>query len=134
MKVMRNIFTILFLVLISITCPINSVKAADDLSPSSIISDGKSFLDDGKSDVEIFNEDNQRQGVDKIYYTFLTISIVVAVLIGVIMAIQFMTSGASGQAKVKEKLVPYAVGAFVVFGAFAIWKIVYDILNNVMPQ
>ena len=134
MKIIKNIIAILFIISVFTLFPINEVHAATDISPTSVIQGGKDFLSDGDTGYNVFNEQAQQEGVDTIYYTFLTISIVVAVLIGGILAVQFITSGAAGQAKVKEKLIPYAIGAFVVFGAFAIWKIAYGILNSVMPQ
>ena len=60
----------------------------------------------------------------------LGIAVAVAVIIGTVMGIQFITSGVSGQAKIKEKLIPYAIGCVVSFGAFGIWKVVMTILNS----
>lgn len=72
----------------------------------------------------------KKSGVDQIYFTMLTIAIVLAFFVGAVLGIQFITSGAVGQAKVKEKLIPYALGAFVIFGAFGIWRIAYNVLNG----
>ena len=41
-----------------------------------------------------------------------------------------MMSGAEGKAQIKELLVPYIVGCIVVFGAFAIWKLLVTILSG----
>ena len=88
-----------------------------------------SFLNNAENR-EIFNSDSERSAVDQIYFTMLTIGIVLAVLAGGILGIQFITSGAAGQAKVKEKLIPFALGALVIFGAFGIWRLVYNLLNG----
>ena len=34
------------------------------------------------------------------------------------------------KANIKEVLVPYVVGCIVIFGAFAIWKLIVTILGN----
>lgn len=67
---------------------------------------------------------------NKFYNIFLTIGIVVAVIVGMILGIKFMVGGAEEKANIKEILVPYIVGCIVVFGAFAIWKLVVTILSN----
>ena len=48
-----------------------------------------------------------------------------------VIGIQFITSGVEGKAKVKEKLIPYGVGCVVAFGAFGIWRLVLNILQDV---
>ena len=67
---------------------------------------------------------------DLLYNTLFIIAIVVAVIIGMIIAIQFMTASASEKAKVKETLVPYVAGCIVIFGAFGIWKLIVELLSS----
>lgn len=50
-----------------------------------------------------------------------------AVVIAMILGIQFMVASASEKAKVKEAIIPFVVGCIVVFGAFTIWKIAVNI-------
>lgn len=64
------------------------------------------------------------------YNILLTVGIVVAAIVGSILGIKFMMSGAEGKAQIKELLVPYIVGCIVVFGAFAIWKLLVTILSG----
>ncbi len=71
------------------------------------------------------------QKFSQTYYNILfTIGVVVATLVGLVLGIRFMISGAEGKANVKELLVPYIVGCVVVFGAFAIWKLLVSILSG----
>ena len=71
------------------------------------------------------------QKFSKTYYNILfTIGVVVATLVGLVLGIRFMISGAEGKANIKELLVPYIVGCVVVFGAFAIWKLLVSILSG----
>lgn len=72
----------------------------------------------------------KKSGIDQIYFTMLTAAIIIAFFVGSVLAIQFITSGAVGQAKVKEKLIPFALGTVVIFGAFGIWRITYNVLNG----
>lgn len=41
-----------------------------------------------------------------------------------------MMGSASQKAETKELIVPYVVGCVVIFGAFTIWKIVIELLNQ----
>ncbi len=41
-----------------------------------------------------------------------------------------MMEGAEGKAEVQKALVPYVIGCVVIFGAFAIWKIVVTVLQG----
>ena len=71
------------------------------------------------------------QSFSQTYYNILlTIGIVVAAIVGSILGIKFMISGAEEKAQIKELLVPYIVGCIVVFGAFAIWKLLVTILSG----
>ena len=58
------------------------------------------------------------------------IGIIVTVVALMIIGIKFMTASASEKAKVKETLVPYIAGCIVAFGAFAIWKLVVELLGS----
>ena len=69
--------------------------------------------------------------IDLIYNIFLAVGLVVAVICGLILGIQFMMSSSEGQAEVKEKLVPFIVGCVVIFGAFGIWKLVMVLLQPI---
>lgn len=130
MRFMKKIFIMMIAILCIMICtPLKSEAAMFDTGQ--IINGGDSFLNKAE-DRNIFDATNERSAIDQIYYVMLTIGIVLAVVVGIILGIQFITTGAAGQAKVKEKLIPFALGAFVVFGAFGIWRMVYNILNNTL--
>jgi len=46
-----------------------------------------------------------------------------------IIGIQFIIGSVDEKAKIKETLVPYVIGVFIIFSAFGIWKIVMSIGN-----
>lgn len=62
------------------------------------------------------------------YYLY---GIAVAIIIGLVLGIQFMAGSVEQKAKVKDSLIPYIVGCVVIFGAFGIWKIVLTVLEGV---
>ena len=93
---------------------------------SDIFNVGGNFIKQGKSEVnanEIINNAELKKESNKIYNILLTLGIVLSVIIGGILGIQMMWGSIEQQVKAKEMLMPYAIGCFVIFGAFGIWKI-----------
>lgn len=127
MKVIKKISIIAIVILSTIMIMPQKSEAAFDMG--TIMNGANSFIANAENR-ELFNADNERSAVDQIYFTMLTLGIVIAIFVGSVLGIQFITTGAEGQAKVKEKLIPFVVGAFVVFGAFGIWRITYNVLNG----
>lgn len=68
---------------------------------------------------------------DTIYNIFLGVGTGIAIIVGAILGIQFMTAGVDKKVEVKEALVPYVISCIVIFGSFGIWKLVVTILNSV---
>ena len=66
-----------------------------------------------------------------IYNIALQIGVAVAVLAGMALGIKFMISGVDEKADVKKALTVYIVGCVVIFGAFGIWKLVVEIMQNI---
>lgn len=66
-----------------------------------------------------------------IYNIALQIGVAVAVLVGMALGIKFMMSGVDERADVKKALTVYIVGCVVIFGAFGIWKLVVEIMQNI---
>lgn len=64
-----------------------------------------------------------------IYNALLGVGIVMAVIVGMILGIKYMTAESEEKAAVKESLVAYLIACCVIFGAFTIWKVVVEILN-----
>ena len=100
-------------------------------SLENIITSADKFLEDGKKDSETtIKSESLRNMSNLVYNILLIIGIIVAVVVGLIIGIQFMMGSASEKAKVKETLVPYCAGCIVLFGSFAIWKLVVTILQS----
>lgn len=127
---MRKSIIVLLILSIFFICIPTYSKA---LTLTEVFEGGDRFL--GKaSDKQLFDEDNETEAINTIYWIALGIAVAAAVIIGMVLGIQFITSGASGQAKVKEKLIPFCVGCVVAFGAFGIWKFTLNILNSTFPD
>ena len=99
----------------------------------SIFADADNFLDKGKREYEIPKEQVKKMS-QQVYRTIMIIGIVVAFIVGGILAIQFITGGEVDKAEVKKKLIPYVIGMVVLFGSFTIWKIITDALQDAQSK
>ncbi len=127
MKIIKKISIIL--IFLALTSMILNPKSSEAGLLSNSLNGGNTFIENA-NDNEIFNTTNAEQGIGDLYYLLLGISIIAAFAVGSVIGIQFITSGVSGKAKIKEKLIPFGLGLIVVFGGFGIWKLVFDILNG----
>lgn len=101
----------------------------DTTDLDTIIDSADSFINSG-TDNKI-SDKNLQQLSESIYSILLIVGIIVAVIIGAILGIRFMTGSVEQQADVKKLLVPYIAGCVVVFGAFGIWKIAVTIIASI---
>ena len=70
------------------------------------------------------------QVVDNIYSIIFPLGVATTVIIGGVLGIKFMVASAEEKAKLKESLIPYAIGCVVIYGAFGIWKLAIVILSQ----
>lgn len=100
------------------------------------VGDAENFLGAGKNDEENnktivgINQELLNEASSNIYNILSSIGMIISVIVGLILGIIYMMSSAVDKAKVKESLMPYLVGSFVIFGAFGIWKIVINTLGG----
>ena len=123
----KAIIIALISIMICATFPINNSHAS---GIGEIVSGADDFISDGASDQPI-TEDDLQELSGPLYTALLVIGIVVAVVVGLVIGIKFMTGSVEEKAKVKETLIPYIAGCIVVFGAFAIWRLVVNIMRGV---
>lgn len=81
----------------------------------------------------VINEEALADTSSTIYNILFSIALVLAFAVGMIIGIQFIVASVDEKAKIKETLVPYVIGVFVIFSAFTIWKITIKIGNDVVP-
>ncbi len=110
------------------------------------IKQGRKFLSEGKKStitqkdengnvVEVvvpFDDEGMKSSLSDIFNTLALIGSAITVIVGGIIGIQFMLASAEDKAKIKESMIPYVIGAFVVFGAFGIWRLVVTVLDTVV--
>ena len=83
----------------------------------------------GANTENTISQSSLKNTIDLIYNILLAVGIIVAVVAGAILGVQFMVASADGKAELKERLVPYVVGCVVIFGAFGIWKLAVNIVS-----
>lgn len=93
---------------------------ADDFFNSGLENEGR-----------VINLGNLQITSNFVYNILLSIAIVVAVIWGMILGIQFLIGAAEQRAETKKALVPYFIGCVVIFGAFGIWAFVVNILQSI---
>ena len=77
------------------------------------------------------NTDDLNQGASKVYNLLLAIATAVAIIVGAMLGIQYMTAGIDKKVEVKESLFPYIISCIVVFGSLGIWKLVVTIMAQI---
>lgn len=130
---------ILAIIFMATFVPISNAFTIDD-----ILTQGEGFLEEGEKNNEYkedehgnvisspaLDEGRLKESVNQVYNILLTIGIVLSVLLGAILGIKYMVGSIEDQAKIKETLIPYALGCFVVFGAFGIWKIIINLGQSI---
>ncbi len=130
-KLLKIIIKIILISIIVQTISIPNVKATtlDD-----IFEVGNIFINEGKTQSRknsAINYSEFRLTVASIGNILTSLGVVLAVIIGAILGIQIMWGSIEQQAKVKEMLMPYAIGCIVIFGAFGIWKLAITIFSQI---
>ena len=97
---------------------------------SNIVSGADGFIQNGQGSSKIDNDDIHNLS-DSLYNILLIIGTVIAMIVGVVLGIQFITGSVEAKSKVKESLIPYVVGCIVIFGAFGIWKLAITVLQGI---
>lgn len=122
--VIKNIiFLIIFMLLVLFLFPTeNYADTIDDTFTSA-----DNFLK--KGDTSTINSGELKNASDFIYNALLAVGMIGAVIVGIILGIKYMMANSEDKATLKETLTPYIISCCVIFGAFAIWKLVINILQ-----
>ena len=130
MKKAIKFLLILVCIIIFITNINNShVYAASILSNT--ISGGKGFIDSSSDAKNKIDETTLKDTSSDIYNTLLVISFFVVAIVGITLGIKFMMAGVEEKAQLKHSLIVFFIGATVAYGAFAIWKVMVEVLNKI---
>lgn len=96
-----------------------------------VIDNGKSFLEVEKPGLASTPEESKLQALSNtVSGILLTIALAVTLISAVVMGINFVVQSVEDKAKIKESMIPWVIGIFVSFGAYAIWKITMSIFYN----
>jgi len=125
-KLVKKVILVLIFSLISCIIFTNTTFAS---SLDNMISSADAFLQTGQDNA--INTTALKSTSDYIYNTLLVIAVAVAVIVGTYLGIKFMMESAEDKAKIKESLIPFVVGCFIIFGAFGIWKIAVNVGNKI---
>lgn len=125
-SILGKIAIIMFALILITICNSNSVFAMDET-----ITQADGFL--GAANESPIDQGALKSTSDYVYNVLFTIAVVLAFAVGMIIGIKFMFGSVDEQAKIKETLVPYVIGVFVVFASFTIWKIVVNIGEDISP-
>lgn len=118
---------VLMIMILIILTPISNASTMDN-----IFNKGDIFLQEGKNEGNnLISQSQLKTNINDLYNILFTIGVALSVLIGAVLGIKFMVGSVEEQAKIKETLIPYAIGCIVVFGGFGIWKIIITIGGNI---
>lgn len=98
-------------------------NASGGLDPAGMANNLKGTTSDAQNDV--MNIGNQIIGI------ITTVGVVVAVVILLVLGIKYMMGSASEKAEYKKTMIPYLVGAILIFGASAITKVVVSLASGI---
>ncbi len=123
---MKNTIKILILTLLIVMFFIPNTFAIGN-----ILSKGEDWTGTGSQHTAQTMDTNQiKQVSSDLYNLLLAVATVVAVVVGAILGIKFMTAGIDQKVQVKESLFPYLISCIVVFGSLGIWKLVVKIMSS----
>ena len=119
MKKLTKILTVILLVAMILTTFTTIVNA--------------SYSDqvDGLFDVDAEGTDGIMNVGGNIVSIVTTIGIIVAVVVLLVLGIKYMMGSASEKAEYKKTMIPYLVGALIIFGASAIAKAVIAMTSSI---
>lgn len=124
MKKMSKIVSIILMAMILVTMTTTVMAAGEtakaaDITPSSI--------DGSTSDVDVINISTLGNSIVRI---LTTVGVVASVIVLVVLGIKYMMGSAEEKAEYKKTLMPYVIGAGLVFAASGIANIVYTFMQG----
>lgn len=120
-KTVKLISILLFVAMISIS--LTTVVSANGIDAANLANQLKGNTSVAEGDV--VNIGNQIIGI------ITTVGVVVAVVILLVLGIKYMMGSASEKAEYKKTMIPYLVGAILIFGASAITKVVVGLASGI---
>jgi len=127
----KTICIIILVMMITTGTSLNSSILATT-SAGDIISGADGFISKGEKDAADIIDDTELKNLsDTIYTILVVVGVVIAIIVGAVLGLKFITEGVDGKAEVKKAIMAYVVGCVVIFGAFIIWRIVVNVLRGI---
>lgn len=121
------IIQLLLIVVIAII-PVKTYAAvAASETIDNVVKGADSFLEKGNN-ISV-DKGELKSTSNFIYNILLGISMIIAVIVGMLLGIKYMSAGSEDKAAIKETLVPYIISCCLIFGAFTIWKFIINVLS-----
>ena len=120
-QLMSIIFFIFLLQLVFIPSMSNAQNIGD------VVTEGDNWLNNAKV---LVDQSKLKESQSFIYNALLVVGIIITVFWGGYIGIKFMYASAEDKADIKQTMIPYVVGCIVIYGGFAIWKLVITILDS----
>lgn len=124
MKKMSKIVSIILMAMILVTMT-TTVMAAEETEKAADIT--PSSIDGSTSDVDVTNISTLGNSIVRI---LTTVGVVASVIVLVVLGIKYMMGSAEEKAEYKKTLMPYVIGAGLVFAASGIANIVYTFMQG----
>ena len=124
-KILVRIILILFVLFILIQ-PFQISYGVD------IVKEARDWFIAARNGEQIFNPDDIASAIAPISQILFAVGLVVLFVVGVVMGIKFITASPEEQGKIKGQLIGLAISAVVILGAYTIWKLTYDLMDDII--
>ena len=118
MKKLSKILLFVATIMLIFTVTTNVMAASSAITPDQIT---------GESDVDVSGISNIGNSIVRI---LSTVGIVASVIVLIVLGIKYMMGSAEEKAEYKKTLMPYVIGAGLVFAASTIAQVVYTFMQN----
>lgn len=118
-----GIMMIAIALLVSFTTVSNATSSRGDIDASDIAGQLKGTPSTAQGDLTDIG--------NKLIGIITTVGVVVAVVVLLVLGIKYMMGSASEKAEYKKTMIPYLVGAILIFGASAITKVVVGLAQGI---
>lgn len=130
MKIAIKIISIISIALVLISImpvPCNAAISIDDIESSA-----SKFLDQGKKAKSPISVSEMKSELLPIAEILTMIGTGVVIICAIVIGIKYMVASPDEQAKLKKQMVGLVVATIVIFGAYGIWKALYQFMNTAL--
>ena len=127
-KTIKIAFIVAIIMAIITILPIGEVHAIPSIED--MHNKGEEFVNQGASSSKINSEDIAKI-IKPLASILLGIGTVVLLVVTSVMGIKYITSTPDARAKLKIQFIGLALSAVVLYGAYGIWSLAYNIMTNI---